>query len=104
MPKLNDKDLTIIDALDKYGSKTSTKDLSKKINIPPRTIRYRLSKLRERGFLTPYHVLTHERKLGIGENIIVLRIKQEQDKKSWVLGLPPSKLNATQSTSKFFIF
>ncbi len=102
MPKLNDKDLTIIEALDKYGSKTSTKDLSKKINIPPRTIRYRLSKLRERGFLTPYHVLTHERKLGVGENIIVLRIKQEQDKRlKELFDIIPCVYNYTSTYGKY---
>ena len=47
MSLFNEKDLVIIQALDKFGPKTSTRQLSKILDIPSRTIRYRISKLKE---------------------------------------------------------
>jgi DNA-binding Lrp family transcriptional regulator len=73
MKFLDQKDLEIVKVLDKLNQKVSTRELSRILDIPSRTIRYRLSKLKERGFLHPYRVMTHERKLGLGENIIVLQ-------------------------------
>ncbi|MHA2308919.1 MAG: hypothetical protein ACXABJ_06560 [Candidatus Heimdallarchaeaceae archaeon] len=40
--------------------------------IPSRTIRYRISKLEEKGILQKKIPITHERKLGLGESIIVV--------------------------------
>ena len=76
---LDRKDLDIINILDRLGPKVSTKQLSRILNIPSRTVRYRLAKLRDGGFLQPLHVLTHERRLGLGENILVM---QEERRKS----------------------
>ncbi|MFX0140728.1 MAG: winged helix-turn-helix transcriptional regulator [Candidatus Hodarchaeota archaeon] len=73
MKFLDHKDLEIVKILDKMNQKVSTRELSKILGIPSRTIRYRLSKLKERGFLHPLQAMTHERKLGLGENIIVLQ-------------------------------
>ncbi|MHA1905871.1 MAG: Lrp/AsnC family transcriptional regulator [Candidatus Thorarchaeota archaeon] len=41
--------------------------------IPARTIRYRLSTLMERGVLLPSFLKTDERKMGLGEGILVLQ-------------------------------
>ncbi|MHA3964854.1 MAG: winged helix-turn-helix transcriptional regulator [Candidatus Thorarchaeota archaeon SMTZ1-45] len=69
---LDNKDMRIVRALDKYGPKTTTKDLSKRLKIPPRTLRYRLSRLRSHGYLQPFRYSTREKKIGLGENILVL--------------------------------
>lgn len=71
---LDDKDLKIVKALEKYGPKTTTKKMSKILVIPPRTLRYRLAKLRANGYLQPLGIFTHERRIGLGENIVILDI------------------------------
>ncbi len=40
---------------------------------PARTMRYRLSILRERGILLPSYIQTNERRIGLGEGILVLQ-------------------------------
>jgi DNA-binding Lrp family transcriptional regulator len=70
---LDRKDLDIIEALDKFGSKVSAEQLSDHLNIPSRTVRYRLAKLKSRGFLKPIRAITHERKIGLGENMIFVQ-------------------------------
>jgi DNA-binding Lrp family transcriptional regulator len=42
------------------------------LDIPSRTVRYRLKRLKETGVLGPTTVLTLERKLGLGENIFLV--------------------------------
>mgnify|MGYP006269546987 CR=1 FL=1 len=74
---LDRKDLDIIDILDKFRSRVSTKQLSDILHIPERTVRFRLDRMRRRGFLQPLHVLTHERKLGLGEIILVIQERQK---------------------------
>jgi len=69
---LDEKDLRIVRALDKYGPKATTKKLSKILKIPPRTLRYRFSRLRAKGYLQPLGIFTHERRIGLGENIVVV--------------------------------
>jgi DNA-binding Lrp family transcriptional regulator len=71
---LDSKDLRIVRTLDKYGPKATTKDLSKKLKIPPRTLRYRLSRLRSHGYLQPFRYSTREKRIGLGENILVLNL------------------------------
>lgn len=71
---LDQKDVDIIGALDKLGGKTSTEELSQATGIPARTVRYRLTKMREAEVLYPARTFTHERKLGLGENIIIADI------------------------------
>ena len=66
-------DVDILIALNKYGFKTSTEKLGKIVNIPSRTLRYRLSKLKENGFLDLYYPLIQERKLGIGEAYVLIQ-------------------------------
>ncbi len=58
--------------MDKLGPKVSTEEVSDLLNIPARTVRYRLKRLRETGILGPPCVLTLERKLGLGENIFLV--------------------------------
>ncbi len=69
---LDQKDIDILGALDVLGGKSSTEELSQRTGIPARTVRYRLQKLRDSGVLRPARTQTHERKLGLGENIILV--------------------------------
>lgn len=89
---LDYKDVKIVSAVDKLGE-FSAKELSRSLNIPSRTVRYRLAKLRERGLLQPRHALIHERKLGLGESIFVM---QEESGKS------ASLLERLESTPYFY--
>jgi DNA-binding Lrp family transcriptional regulator len=67
------KDLDILSALEEKGGKVSTKDLSEILDIPARTVRYRLAKLKKAGILVRTYPVTHERRLGLGEHIIAMR-------------------------------
>ena len=42
------------------------------MDLPPRTVRYRLKRLRETGILSPTRVMAIERKMGLGENIFLV--------------------------------
>lgn len=50
----------------------STEEVGALIGLPPRTVRYRLKKLRETGVLSPTRVLTIERKMGLGESMFLV--------------------------------
>jgi len=79
MPEFNSKDLDIINELDKFNSQISTTQISHILNIPARTIRYRLTKLKEKKLLIPAFVFMHERKLGLGEQILILEENQKSN-------------------------
>ncbi len=82
---LDEKDLKILTAMDRLGGNASAQQISdyildnveeskkKEYRIPARTIRYRLSTLMERGVLLPSFLQTDERKIGLGEGILVLQ-------------------------------
>jgi DNA-binding Lrp family transcriptional regulator len=71
---LDRKDLRILTELDKMGGNASAQELSEVLkDIPARTIRYRISVLKERGILLPSFIQTDERKLGLGEGILILQ-------------------------------
>jgi len=78
------KDLDIINELDKFGPQIPATQISRNLNIPARTIRYRLTKLKEKKLLNPAFVFMHERKLGLGEQILIL----EENQKSHSMVLP----------------
>ena len=77
MPQFKSKDLDIINELDKHGAQIPATQISRTLNIPGRTIRYRLTKLKEKGLLNPAFVFMHERKLGLGEQILILEENQK---------------------------
>jgi len=64
--------MKIIRALEKHGAKVSTRELSELLDESDRTIRYRISKLKEKGFVCKANVRTHERKLGLAEYVLVV--------------------------------
>ncbi|MFX0040606.1 MAG: winged helix-turn-helix transcriptional regulator [Promethearchaeota archaeon] len=72
------KDLNILNELDKYGPQIPATQISSNLNIPARTIRYRLAKLKEKNLLIPAFVFINGRKLGLGEQMLIL----EENKKS----------------------
>ncbi|MHA1770318.1 MAG: winged helix-turn-helix transcriptional regulator [Candidatus Thorarchaeota archaeon] len=69
---LDDLDLQILSALDQLGGKASAELLAQILNRSARTIRYRLSKLKEDGYLGFLYAQTHDRKLGLGDALICL--------------------------------
>jgi DNA-binding Lrp family transcriptional regulator len=69
---LEEIDIKILTTLEQ-GYKISTSKLSEMLGVPDRTIRYRLTRLKEKGFLFPAKVQTHERKLGLGEYVLLVR-------------------------------
>ena len=75
---LNDTDVAIINVLNEKGSKISTKELSKILGISDRTVRYRLKRLKEKGLLKKTSVRTYERKIGVGDMIIVVQSAPEK--------------------------
>lgn len=79
--QLDQKDIDIISALEVLGAKTPTEELSKKTNYPARTVRYRLKKMRDNNAFWPTRTLTHERKLGLGEHLLLLQVTPGSDKK-----------------------
>lgn len=67
------KDIQIVSTLDKHQeSRTSTKVISKELDIPSRSIRYRIAKLKASNILQEKSIITHERKLGIREHFFII--------------------------------
>lgn len=75
MKKLDQKDIVIIGALSGLGPKMSTEEISDLVNIPARTVRYRVTKMREAGILQRSRVMALERRMGLGENIFIVETK-----------------------------
>ena len=69
---LDQKDVDILGALDALGGKSSTEELSLKTGVPARTVRYRLQKMRDAQVLQPARAFTHERKMGLGECLLIV--------------------------------
>jgi DNA-binding Lrp family transcriptional regulator len=63
-----------VTALGRLGAKASTEELSEALDgIPSRTVRYRLTKLRDAKLLSRRFVMTHERRMGLGESILLMK-------------------------------
>lgn len=75
MKKLDRKDIDIIGAISRLGPKMSTEEVSELVDIPARTVRYRIKKLRETGMLRPSRVMALERRMGLGENVFIVNAK-----------------------------
>lgn len=65
--KFDYKDIEIARIFDQQEAKTSTLKISEILGIPARSIRYRISKLKENNILIKKIAITHERKLGLVE-------------------------------------
>lgn len=78
---LDNTDVRILKALMDHKKKVSTRELGEELDIKDRTVRYRLKKLKEMGLLCPPKLQTYERKLGLGEILLLLQsnpAKEEQ--------------------------
>ena len=73
---LDRKDLKILTALGQLGGKVSTEELAEITQISARTIRFRIKRLRDEGYLAQLYALTHELKFGLGDSILII---QESD-------------------------
>ncbi|NHJ49944.1 MAG: winged helix-turn-helix transcriptional regulator [Asgard group archaeon] len=79
---LDIKDIQILRTLDsRNDSRISTEEISNILDIPARSIRYRINRLKEKGFLKSKTIIAHERKLGIRESFIVIKENPKQRKK-----------------------
>ncbi|MHA1913286.1 MAG: winged helix-turn-helix transcriptional regulator [Promethearchaeota archaeon] len=81
MSFLDKKDLVIMQAFIEHGPKISTHHiedlLSDILKISDRAIRYRIIKLKEKGIMKPFVINTHERKLGIGDNLVLINVNNK---------------------------
>ncbi|MFW9800678.1 MAG: winged helix-turn-helix transcriptional regulator, partial [Candidatus Thorarchaeota archaeon] len=78
---LDKTDVEILTALQEARKKVTTTHLSEQLKLPERTIRYRLNKLHEKGLLKPPKIQTYERKLGLGERLLLLQAVPEMEDK-----------------------
>ncbi len=76
---MDHKDLKILAALDSLGGNASALEISDAIEkthnlqIPARTIRYRVSMMMERGVLLPSFLQSQERIIGLGEKVLIVQ-------------------------------
>ncbi len=70
----DDLDMQILSALGQMAGKASAELLAEILHRPARTIRYRLNKLKRDGYLKFLYALTHDRKLGLADEIITLNL------------------------------
>ncbi|MBD3407716.1 MAG: winged helix-turn-helix transcriptional regulator [Candidatus Lokiarchaeota archaeon] len=68
---LTNKDLRILNVLVHGGGKVSAEEISSVLDIPPRTVRYRLSRLKKHGYLKRLYAMTHERKMGLKHHCVI---------------------------------
>ncbi len=72
--RLDKKDRSILNALEQLGGKVSAEQIAEVVEPPlkSRTVRYRIQRLRETGFLESLLAQTHETKMGLGDCKILL--------------------------------
>lgn len=73
--KLDDQ--LLLDAIIRLGGKVTATELSQVLGFPDRTIRYRMKRLREKGYLGRLWPQTLDTKLGLGEAGIVFDMSDE---------------------------
>ncbi|MCK5239918.1 MAG: winged helix-turn-helix transcriptional regulator, partial [Candidatus Thorarchaeota archaeon] len=78
---LDRKDLHILSALGRLGGNVSAEELAQITGYKPRTIRYRLKRLRDEGYLTQLYAMTHEVKFGMGDSILILNEAKKSEGK-----------------------
>jgi len=78
---LDDDYRNILSALQEAKKKVTAKQLSDKLGIHERTVRYRLEKLRKKGLLRPPKIQTYERKIGLGERLLLLQGFPDKEEK-----------------------
>ena len=76
---LDDIDKKILIILQTEGAKISTAEIGKRLKIPDRTVRYRINKLREKELLWPPKLQTYERKIGLGERLLLFQTYPDKE-------------------------
>lgn len=80
----------ILTALQESKKKVTASKLSKQLGIHERTVRYRLEKLRKKGLLRPPKIQTYERKIGLGERLLLFQgFPDKEDRLAKVLQESP---------------
>lgn len=74
---LDRKDLKILTAFGQLGGKVSTEELEEMTGISARTIRFRIKRLKDEGYLAQLYAMTHELKFGLGDSILILEESDE---------------------------
>ncbi|MFW9786937.1 MAG: winged helix-turn-helix transcriptional regulator [Candidatus Thorarchaeota archaeon] len=79
MPRGNQRltDEVLLDAIVRLGGKVTATELGEVLGYPARTIRYRIKRLREKGFLGRLWSQTLDTKLGLGDSTLVLDISDK---------------------------
>jgi len=106
---IDKRDKRILELLDKLGAKTSTRQLQKELvrdkslkKISDRTVRYRLENMRKAGILKTPRVQTHERRIGLGEQLMILEeIPQNGDTLSGLVKAMPCYWNYAPTVGKY---
>ncbi len=75
-PRLDELDIDILAALHRLGGKVSTEVLGDVLQRPSRTVRYRLNRLKRSGYLKYVYAMTHDRKVGLGDSIVLLNLAE----------------------------
>jgi len=70
-------DDTLLDALTRLGGKVTATELGQVLRFPDRTIRYRLNRLKEKGYLDLVWTQTLDTKLGLGDAGLFLEMSKE---------------------------
>ncbi|MFW9926582.1 MAG: winged helix-turn-helix transcriptional regulator [Candidatus Thorarchaeota archaeon] len=74
-PRLPDS--ALLDTITRLGGKVTATELSQVLGYPDRTIRYRMKRLREKGYLGRLWPQTLDTKLGLGDAAVVLGMSDE---------------------------
>ncbi|MFW9871420.1 MAG: winged helix-turn-helix transcriptional regulator, partial [Candidatus Thorarchaeota archaeon] len=74
-PRLSDS--VLLDAITRLGGKVTATELSQVLGYPDRTIRYRMKRLREKGYLGRLWPQTLDTKLGLGDAAVVLEMSDK---------------------------
>jgi len=76
--KLTDE--TLLDALTRLGGKVTATELGQILGHPERTVRYRMKRLREKGYLGRVWPQTNDIKLGLGDGNLILNMSERYRK------------------------
>lgn len=77
-PRLQDS--VLLDAITRLGGKVTATELSDLLGYPDRTIRYRIQRLREKGYLGRVWPQTFDTKLGLGDASVILDMADDYRK------------------------
>lgn len=74
-PRLQDS--VLLDAITRFGGKVTATELGETLGYPDRTIRYRIQRLREKGYLGRVWPQTFDTKLGLGDAAVIFDLSDK---------------------------